>query len=53
MHHLGNFYTEVLRRELYEMKEPEEIYYHVDFHDETKIEVNLFKLRKLFSSKCN
>ena len=53
MHLLGDFYTELLQQELMEIKEPEEIYYHNEFHDETKREDNPFKLRKFLSDKCN
>ena len=53
MHRLGDFYKEVLQQELYEIKEPEEIYYDIDINDETKREVNPFKLRNFLSDKCN
>ena len=36
-----------------EIKEPEEIHYLIEFQDQTKKEVNPFKLRKLLSDKCN
>ena len=52
MHCLRDYYTEVLQQELNEIKEPEEIYYHVEFHDETKRVVNPFKLRNFLSDKC-
>ena len=52
MHRLGDYYTEVLQQELNEIKEFEEIYYN-EFHDETKREVDPFKLRSLLSDKCN
>ena len=35
------------------IKEPTEIYYHVDFYDEAQREVNPFKLRNFLSDKCN
>ena len=41
------------QQELNETKEPEEKYYHIEIHDETKREVNHFKLRKFLSDKCN
>ena len=52
MHRLGDYYTEVLQEELNAIKEPEEIYYHIDFHDETKRVVNPFELRNFLSDKC-
>ena len=52
MHCLRDYYTEVLQQELNEIKEPEEIYY-IEFQDETKREVNPFKLRNFLSDKCN
>ena len=53
MHCLRDYYTEVLQQELNEIKEPEEIYYHIEFQDETKRDVNPFKLRNFLSDKCN
>ena len=53
MHRLGDYYIEVLQQQLNETKEPEEIQYHIEFHDESKREVNSFKLRIFFSDKCN
>ena len=53
MHCLIDYYTEVLQQELNEIEEPEEIYYHVEFQDLTKGEVNPFKLRNFLSDKCN
>ena len=53
MHCLRDYYTEVLQQELNEIKEPEEIYYHIEFQGETKREVNPCKLQNLFSDKCN
>ena len=50
---LRESYTEVLQQEKIELKEPEDIYYHIELHDETKGEVNPFVLRKLLSDKCN
>ena len=50
---LGDYYTDVLQQELNEIKEPEEIYYHIEFQDETKGDVNPFKLRNFLSDKCN
>ena len=50
---LGDYYTDVLQQELNEIKEPEEIYYHIEFQDETKRDVNPFKLRNFLSDKCN
>ena len=35
------------------MKEPEEIYHHIEFLDETKREVKPFKLRNFLSSRYN
>ena len=31
----------------------EEIYYHIEFHDETRREVNPLKLQIFLSGKCN
>ena len=53
MHRLGDYYTKVLQQELNEIKEPEEIYVHIEFHDETKREINPFKLRSFSSGKFN
>ena len=50
---LGDYYTDVLQQELNEIKEPEEINYHIEFKDETKTDVNPFKLRYFLSDKCN
>ena len=50
---LRDYYTEVLQQELNNIKEPEEIYYHNEFKDETQREVNPFKLRIFLSDKCN
>ena len=53
MHRLRDYYTEVLQQELDEIKETEEIYYHIEFHYQTKREVNPFKLQIFLSDKCN
>ena len=53
MHFRRDYYTEVRQQDLNEIKEPEEIYYHIEFQDETKREVNPFKLRNFLSDKCN
>ena len=53
MHSPRGYYTDVLKEELNQIKEPEEIYYHIDFHDETKREVNPFNLQGSSSDKCN
>ena len=53
MHCLGDYHTEVLQQELNETKEPEEIYYHIEFHDETMREVNPFEPRNFQNDKCN
>ena len=53
MHCLRDYYTEVLQRKLNEIKEPEELYYQIEFQDETKREVNPFKLQNFLSEKCN
>ena len=42
-----------MQQELNEIKEPEEIYYHYEFQDEIKGEVNPFNLRNFLSDKCN
>ena len=52
-HRLGDYYTDVLQRELNEIKEPEEKYYHIEFQDETMRDVNPLKLRNFLSDKCN
>ena len=36
MHRPGDDYTELLQHDLNEIKETEEIYYHIEFDDETK-----------------
>jgi len=53
MHCLGDYYTEVLQQELNKIREPAELYYHIEFNDETKREVNPFKLRNFLSDECN
>ena len=53
MHCLKNYYIEVQRQELNGVKGPEEIYYRIELQDETMREVNPFKLRNLWSDKCN
>ena len=53
MHCLRDYYTEVLQQDLNEIKEPEEIYNHIEFQDETKREGNPFKLPSFLSDKCN
>ena len=51
MHCLRDYYTEVLQQELNDIKEPEE--YHIEFQDETRREVNPFKLQNFLSDKYN
>ena len=53
MHRLGDYYTDVLQQELNENKETEKIHYQTEFQDETKRDVNPFKLRNFLSDKCN
>ena len=53
MHCLRDYYTKVLQQELNEIKEPEEMHYHIEFQDETKRVVDQFKLQNLLSDKCN
>ena len=53
MHRQGDYYTELLQQEMVEIKEPEEICYNIWVHDETKREVNPFKLQTFLSDKCN
>ena len=53
MHHLRDICTKVLQQELNEIKQPEKIYNHIEFHDETKRMVNRFNLQKFLSEKCN
>ena len=53
MYRLIDYSTEVLQQEMNEIEEPEEIYYHIEFHDEIKREVNPFKLRIFLSDKSN
>ena len=52
MHRLGDFHTKVLQQELNEIKELEQHYYHDEFYDENKREVDPFKLRNFLSDKC-
>ena len=42
-------YTEILQQELNEIKEPEELYYHIEIQEDAKREVNPFKLRSFLS----
>ena len=53
MHRLGDCSTKVLQQGLYEIKEPDEIYYHIEFHDETRREANPFKLWSFLSDEYN
>ena len=53
MHLLGDYYTEVLQQQLNEIKESEELYYNFLFHEETKRDVNPFKLRNFLRDKCD
>ena len=48
---LRDYYVKVLQQELNEIKEPEELYYHIEFQDETRREVNSFKLRNFLMDK--
>ena len=50
---LGDYYTDVLQHELNEIKETEEIYYHVELQDVTNRDVNPLKLRNFLSDKYN
>ena len=50
---LRTYYTEVLQQEMNEIKEPEEIYYHTEFRDETKRKIDPFIRRSFLSDKCN
>ena len=43
----------MLQQELNEIREHEEIYYHIEFQDETRTDVNPFRLRNFLSDKCN
>ena len=52
-HRLGDYYTDVLQQELSEIKEPEEIYYHIEFQNEIKRDVYPFKVRNFLIEKCN
>ena len=52
-HRLGDYYTDVLQQELNEIREPEEIYYHIEFQDETKTDIHPCKLRNFLSDMCN
>ena len=52
MHCVRDCYTELVQ-ELNEIKEPEEIYYHIEFHDQTKREVDPFKLWNFLSDTFN
>ena len=52
LHRLINYYTEVLQQELNGIKEHEEIY-HIEFHDESKREVNSSKLRNFMIDRCD
>ena len=47
MHRLRDYYAEVLQQELNEIKELEELYFHIECQDETKKEVSPFKIRNL------
>ena len=53
MHCLGDYNKEVWKQDLNESKQPEEIYYHFEIHDEIMREVNPSKLRNLLSDRCN
>ena len=49
MHCLRDYYTEILQQELNKIEEPEEIYYHTEFQDETKRDANPSKIRNFLS----
>ena len=49
MYRLGDYYSELIQHELNEIKDSEEKYY-IEFHDETKKEVNPFKMPTSFSN---
>ena len=53
MHRPIRYYTKVLQQVLNGIEEPDELYYHIEFHDETMRGVNTFKLRNFLSDKCN
>ena len=53
MHRLRDCYTEILQQKQNEIKEPEDKCYHIELYDATKREVDLFKLLKFLSDKCN
>ena len=53
MHYLRDHYTEVLQQELNEIKDPREMYYHIESQDEIKRQFNPFTLRNFLSDKCN
>ena len=53
MYCLRKYYSEVLQQELNEIKEPEEIYHHIEFKDKTMKQVTPFKLRNFLSDKFN
>ena len=50
---LEDYYTDVLQQEINEIKELEEIYYHIKFQDKTMRDVNSFRLRNFLSDKRN
>ena len=50
---LGDYYTDVLQQKLIENKEPEGIYYNIEFQGETERDILPFKLRNFLSDKCN
>ena len=45
MYCLIDYYTEVLQQELNGIKEYDEMFYHIEFPDETMKEINPVKLR--------
>ena len=53
MHRLSYYYTKSLQQELTEIEEPEENFYHIEFDDETKMEVKPFELQNFLSDECN
>ena len=53
MQRRGYFYTDLLQHELNDIKEPEEIYYPIEFEEGFKRNVNPSKLTNSFSNTCS
>ena len=47
MNQLGNYFPETLYKEISQLKEPDEDYYHIEFENETRKQINSLRLQNL------